>query len=72
MSAAVSFQCNNYFDQWGPWVLGSWEEELFIFRELGSTDNYVRSAEEQTQSFEDLRNLPKVIKFHFKRKGLTS
>ena len=25
-----------------PWVLGIWGEWLFIFRELGSTDNYFR------------------------------
>ena len=40
---------------WGPQgVLGIWGEWLFIFRDLGSTDNYFRGAGEQAHSFGDL------------------
>ena len=35
----------------GPGVMGSWREELFILRELGSTDYYFRGAGEQAHSF---------------------
>ena len=35
-------------------VLGIWEEGLFVFRELGSTGNYFRGAEEQAHNFGDL------------------
>ena len=37
-----------------PGVLGIWGEWLFIFRELGSTDNYFQGFWEQAQSFGDL------------------
>ena len=37
-----------------PWVLGIWGEWLFIFRELGSTDNYFRGSREQAKIFGDL------------------
>ena len=40
---------------WGPpGVLGIWGEWLFIFRDLGSTGNYLRGAGEQAHSFGDL------------------
>ena len=37
-----------------PGVLGIWGEGLFIFRELGSTSNYLRGAGEQAHTFGDL------------------
>ena len=37
-----------------PGVLGIWGEWLFIFRDLGSTGNYLRGAGEQAHSFGDL------------------
>ena len=37
-----------------PGVLGIWGEWLFIFRDLGSTGNYLRGAGEQANSFGDL------------------
>ena len=40
-----------------PGVLGIWGEWLFIFRELGSTGNYLRGAREQAHNFGDLRSL---------------
>ena len=42
-------------DKSGPQgVLGIWGEGLFIFRELGSTANYLRGAGEQAHTFGDL------------------
>ena len=38
----------------GPRGLGIWGEGLFIFRELGSTDNYFQGAGEQAHGFMDL------------------
>ena len=37
-----------------PGVLGIWGEWLFIFRDLGSTGNYLRGAGEQAHSLGDL------------------
>ena len=37
-----------------PGVLGIWGEWLFIFRDLGSIDNYFWGAGEQAHSFGDL------------------
>ena len=42
-----------------PGVLGIWGEWLFIFRELGSTGNYLRGAREQVHNFGDLGSLDK-------------
>ena len=42
-----------------PRVLGIWGEGLFIFRELGSTDNYFRGAGEQAYTFGDLGSTAK-------------
>ena len=36
-----------------PRVLGIWGEWLFIFRELGSTCNYLRVGREQIHNFVD-------------------
>ena len=45
---------------WGPpGVLGIWGEGLFIFRELGSTANYLRGAGEQAHTFGDLGSTAK-------------
>ena len=45
---------------WGPpAVLGISREWLFIFRELGSTENYFRGAGEQAHTFGDLGNTAK-------------
>ena len=52
-----------------PEVLGIWGEWLFIFRELGSTGNYHRGAEEQAHSFGDLGSPAKKQK---KNKGKAS
>ena len=41
---------------WAPGVLGVWGEWLFIFRELGSTDNYFQGFGEQARSFGDLES----------------
>ena len=46
--------------------LGEW---LFIFRELGSTDNYFRGAREQAHNFGDIGSLAKKQKKK-KRKSL--
>ena len=41
--------------QWGPQrYFGIWGEGLFLLRELWSTGNYFRGAEQQTHSFRDL------------------
>ena len=45
-----------------PGVLGIWGEELFIFRALGSTDNYFLGAGEQVHGFWDLGSLAKSKK----------
>ena len=45
-----------------PGVLGIWGEWLFIFRELGSTDNYLRGAREQANNFGDKGSLVKKQK----------
>ena len=45
-----------------PGILGIWGEWLFIFRELGSTGNYVRGAREQAHNFGDLGSLAKKQK----------
>ena len=37
-----------------PAVLGIWGEGLFVFRELGSTGNYLQGSREQAHSFGDL------------------
>ena len=37
-------------------VLGIWGELLFVFRELGSIDNYLRGSGEQANTFGDLRS----------------
>ena len=42
-----------------PGVLGIWGEGLFIFRELGSTANYLRGAGEQAYTFGDLGSTAK-------------
>ena len=52
-----------------PGVLGIWEEWLFIFRELGSTGNYLRGAKEQSHNFGDIGSLAKKQKKK-KRKSL--
>ena len=45
---------------WGP--QGIWGEWLFIFRELGSTGNYLRGAREQAHNFGDIGSLAKKQK----------
>ena len=45
-----------------PGVLGILGEWPFIFRELGSTGNYLRGAREQAHNFGDLRSLAKKQK----------
>ena len=45
-----------------PGVLGIREEWLFIFRELGSTGNYLREAREQGYNFGDIGSLAKKQK----------
>ena len=45
-----------------PGVLGIWGEWPFIFRELGSTDNYFRGSREQAHIFGDLGSPAKKIK----------
>ena len=50
-----------------PGVLGILGEWPFIFRELGSTGNYLRGAREQAHNFGDLGSLAKSKKI---RKGL--
>ena len=42
-----------------PRGLGIWREWLFIFRELGSTSNYLRGAREQAHNFGDIGSLAK-------------
>ena len=42
-----------------PGVLGIWGEGLFIFGELGSTDNYMRGAGELAHTFGDLGSTSK-------------
>ena len=42
-----------------PGVLESWGEGLFIYRELGSTNNYFRGAGEQALTF-DLESTAKT------------
>ena len=42
-----------------PGVLGIWGEGLFIFRELGSTANYLRGAGEQAHIFGDVGSTAK-------------
>ena len=42
-----------------PGVLGIWGEWLFIFRELGSTGNYLRGAREQSHNYGDTGSLAK-------------
>ena len=42
---------------WPPGVLGILGEWPFIFRELGSTGNYLRGAREQAHNFGDLGSL---------------
>ena len=43
-------------------VLGIWGELLFVFRELGSTGNYLRGAREQAHNFGDIGSLAKKQK----------
>ena len=43
-------------------VLGSLGEGLFIFRELGSTSNYLRYAGEQAHTFGDLGSTSKKLR----------
>ena len=53
----VSFSCGNICIPTGvgpPGVLGIWGEWLIIFRELGSTGNYLQGFREQAHSFGDL------------------
>ena len=45
-----------------PGVLGIWGDWLFIFRELGSTGNYLRGAREQANNFGDKGSLAKSKK----------
>ena len=45
-----------------PGVLRIWGEWLFIFRELGSTGNYLRGAREQAHIFGDTGSLDKKQK----------
>ena len=45
-----------------PGVLGILGEWPFIFRELGSTGNYLRGAREQAHNFGDLGSLVKKPK----------
>ena len=48
---------------WGsPGVLGIWGECPFIFRELGSTGNYLREAREHAHNFGHIRSLAKKQK----------
>ena len=42
--------------------MGSWGEGLFIFRELGSTANYLRGAGEQANTFRDLGSTVKKLR----------
>ena len=49
-----------------PGVLGIWGEWLFIFRELGSTGNYLRGAREHAHSLRDLGSLAKMKKIEKK------
>ena len=51
-----------------PGVLGIWGEWLFIFRELGSTGNYLRGAREQAHNFGDIGSLAKKQKKKKKKK----
>ena len=51
-----------------PRGLGIWEEWLFIFRELGSTDNCFRGAREQAHNFGDIGSLAKKQKKKNKEK----
>ena len=46
-------------------VFGSWGEVLFIFRELGSTGNYISGAGEQAHSLAIKGALPKSKKYFF-------
>ena len=52
-----------------PGVLGIWGEWLYIFRDLGSTGNYLRGAGEQAHSFGDLESPPKKQKKKKKKKN---
>ena len=45
-----------------PGVLGIWGEWLFIFRELGSTGDYLRGSREQANNFGDIGSLAKKQK----------
>ena len=45
-----------------PRGFGDLEEWLFIFREFGSTGNYLRGAREQAHNFGDLGSLAKKQK----------
>ena len=45
-----------------PGVLGIWGEWLIIFRELGSTSNYLWGAREQAHNFGYLRSIAKKQK----------
>ena len=53
-------RCASYMGP--PGVLGIWGEWLFIFRDLGSTGDYLRGAREQAHNFGDIRSLAKKQK----------
>ena len=54
---------HNPCDMWSPpGVWGIWGEWLFIFGELGSTDNYFQGFGEQAYSFRDLGSPAKTVK----------
>ena len=53
---------------WAQGVFGIWGEWLFIFRELGGTDNYFSGARVQAHSFEDLGSPAKKQKKNNKEK----
>ena len=47
-----------------PWILGSWGEWLFIFRELGGTDYYFRGAGEKSHTFGNFESIAKHLRKH--------
>ena len=47
----------------------TWGEGLYIFREVGSTDNYVREAGEQAHTFVDLGSTAKGEENREKNQG---
>ena len=50
------------------WVLGTWGEGLFIFRELWSIGNYFQGSGEQAHSFGDLGSPAKKSNINLNKK----